>query len=94
VGEKLNPRPNPILCGSGSGSTRGFKIQPEPAPVGLKTRGLPETRTRIAIPTFAAVHTATTVNKENSSHAAVHFTKILQNVDPMVFFIICEHDDF
>jgi hypothetical protein len=38
------------LCGSGSGSTHGFKIQPEPAPVGLKTRGLPETRTRIAIP--------------------------------------------
>jgi hypothetical protein len=23
------------------------------------------------------------VNKENSSHAAVHFTKILQNVDPI-----------
>jgi hypothetical protein len=38
------------LCGSGSGSTRGFKNQPEPAPVGLKTRGLPETRTQIAIP--------------------------------------------
>jgi hypothetical protein len=33
--------------------------------------------------TFAAVHTATKVNKENSSHAAVHFTKILQNVDPI-----------
>jgi hypothetical protein len=36
--EKRNPHLNPVMCGSGLGSTRGCKNEPEPAPVGYKTR--------------------------------------------------------
>jgi hypothetical protein len=52
AGEKQNPHPNPVLRGSGSGLDHGCKNTPEPAPVGCKTHGLPETQTRSAIPTF------------------------------------------
>jgi hypothetical protein len=50
AGEKRNPHPNPVLRGSGSG--HGCKNAPEPAPVGCKTRGLPETRTAIPMITL------------------------------------------
>jgi hypothetical protein len=49
AGIKLNPCMNPVLFGSGSGQIHACKIALKPAPVRLKTRRLPETRTRIAI---------------------------------------------
>jgi hypothetical protein len=46
MGKKWNAHPNLVLHGSGSG--HGCKNAPEP--VGCKTRGLPEIRTRTVIP--------------------------------------------
>jgi hypothetical protein len=50
MGEKQNLCPNLISFGLGEGQTRGRKFALEPTPVVSKTRGLPENRTRIAIP--------------------------------------------
>jgi hypothetical protein len=46
---KMKPAPKPVLRGSGLG--HGCKNTPEPAPVGCKTRGLPETQTWTTIHT-------------------------------------------
>jgi hypothetical protein len=55
AGEKRNLHPNPILRGLGSGSGHGCKNAPEPAPVGCKTRGLPEIQTQIVIPSHTLI---------------------------------------
>jgi hypothetical protein len=52
AGEKQNPHSNPVLCGSCVDSTRGFKNEPEPTPVGSKTSMWPKTQTRTAIPIY------------------------------------------